>query len=212
MTVVNPTLLVTWSAVVTVLHSAGLLSEHRMVRHRIARRVNAGRMAFLPVGSPMRPVMSPIRKITAPIAVNPASTNRIDWMKPKFPPAEKALPAPRTITATVAPAGEASIDITSLAHEDHTGELDVVAHVDIDDSHATALEDVNVVSRWRATGAGRADIGIAGGDLPAAGLEGVTAVECWGSDFMRSYYSDSINFEPTEGEAALLSRPCAETE
>lgn len=109
---------------------------------------------------------------------------------------------PRTITATVAPAGEASVDITSLAHEDHTGELDVVAHVDIDDSHATALEDVNVVSRWRSTGAGRADIGISGGDLPAEGLEGVTAVECWGSDFARVYYTDSAGIKPTEGDAA----------
>jgi hypothetical protein len=69
----------------------------------------------------------------------------------------------------------------------------------VDDSKMTELEDIAIDSRWRAEGAGRADIVIAGGDLPAApGL--VSAVECWGSDFTRSYYSDSINFEPSEGQ------------
>jgi hypothetical protein len=108
---------------------------------------------------------------------------------------------PRTITATLAPEGEASVTITSIAHEDHTGEVDVSAHVDIDDTHLTALEDVSVVSRWKATGAGRSDIGIAGGDLPAAGFTSVTAVECWGTDFSRVYYSDTAG-NPTEGNAS----------
>jgi hypothetical protein len=109
---------------------------------------------------------------------------------------------PRTIIATVAPDGEASLTITSSAHEDHTGELDVTAHADIDDTETTALEDVSVVSRWLSTGAGRADVGISGGDLPAAGLAGVTAVECWGTDFARVFYTDSAGIKPTEGSAA----------
>ena len=109
---------------------------------------------------------------------------------------------PRTLTATVAPGADASLVITSTAREDHTGELDVTAHVDIDDSHATALEDVSIVSRWRATGAGRADVGISGGDVPAEGFASVTAVECWGTDFSRVYYADSADIEPTEGNAA----------
>ncbi|HEV8548642.1 MAG TPA: hypothetical protein VGQ57_06430 [Polyangiaceae bacterium] len=107
---------------------------------------------------------------------------------------------PRTITASVVPDGGASFSVTSVAREDHTGELDVTAHADIDDSHATALEDVAVVSRWRSTGAGRADVGISGGDLPAQGLESVTAVECWGTDFSRVYYADSAGIEPTVGD------------
>jgi hypothetical protein len=109
---------------------------------------------------------------------------------------------PRTITATVSPAGEASLDITSFAHADRTGEIDLTAHADIDSSHTTALEDVSVVSRWQSTGAGRADIGISGGDLPAAGLDAVNAVECWGSDFSRVYYTDSANMAPTSGSVA----------
>jgi hypothetical protein len=109
---------------------------------------------------------------------------------------------PRTITAILAPEGEAEVTITSLAHEDHTGVLDVSAHVDIDDQKTTALEDVSVVSRWKETGAGRADIGITGGDLPASGFEGITAVECWGTDFSRVYYSDSAGISPPEGNAS----------
>jgi len=84
---------------------------------------------------------------------------------------------------------------------DGTGSLHVDAHADVDDSKLTQLEDIGIDSRWRKDGAGRADIVIAGGDVPAdPGM--VSAVECWGSDFMRSYYSDSINFEPSTGDAA----------
>jgi hypothetical protein len=109
---------------------------------------------------------------------------------------------PRTITATVNPEGEATLDIASIANADHTGEIDLSAHADIDPSHATALEDVTLVSRWQSTGAGRADIGISGGDLPAAGFASVTAVECWGSDFSRVYYTDSAGLQPTTGSPA----------
>ncbi len=109
---------------------------------------------------------------------------------------------PRTITAILAPEGEAEVTITSIAREDHTGEIDVSAHVDIDDEKTTALEDVSVVSRWRETGAGRSDIGITGGDLPASGFAGVTAVVCWGTDFTRVYYTDSAGINPPEGNAS----------
>lgn len=109
---------------------------------------------------------------------------------------------PRTIRATLEDAGDASLDITSYAHVDHTGEIDLTAHTDIDPSQTTALEDVTVVSRWQAGGAGRADIGVSGGDLPAAGLDALTAVECWGSDFSRVYYTDSANTQPTTGSAS----------
>lgn len=107
---------------------------------------------------------------------------------------------PRTIVATVAPDGDASLTITSIANEDHTGKLGVSAHADIDDPHNTALEDVTVTSRWKSTGAGRSDIGISGGDVAAAGFDLVTAVECWGTDFSEVYYSDSEGFQATVGD------------
>jgi len=42
---------------------------------------------------------------------------------------------------------------------------------------------------------------ISGGDIPAT-PGAVSAVECWGADFVRNYYIDSIGFEPSEGEAS----------
>ena len=106
---------------------------------------------------------------------------------------------PRSITAKVDPAGEAEYTVKSLAEIDHTGRIDVDAHVDIDEDKNTKLEDVVIASHWNATGAGRADIAFSGGDLPS-NVPVVDAVECWGSDFRQSYYNDSVRFSPTVGD------------
>jgi hypothetical protein len=109
---------------------------------------------------------------------------------------------PRTITATVKPdpsVNPESFSVISKAELDGTGLLHVDARADVDDSKATALEDIGIDSRFRADGAGRADIVISGGDIPAD-PGSVSAVECWGADFARSYYSDSIGFEPEQGD------------
>jgi hypothetical protein len=109
---------------------------------------------------------------------------------------------PRLITADVRPdpaLNPESFSVTSKAELDGTGSLHVDAKADVDDAKATALEDVAIDSRWRADGAGRADIVIAGGDIPVD-PGSVSAVECWGADFMRSYYADSIDFEAEQGD------------
>lgn len=108
---------------------------------------------------------------------------------------------PRRIDVDLRPAGEEFAHIESVANTDSTGVISVDAHADLDASKTTAIEDVSVMSRFRADGAGRADITIAGGDLPAA-TPVVTASECWGTDFARVYYEDSIGFEATSGDAA----------
>jgi hypothetical protein len=113
---------------------------------------------------------------------------------------------PRTITAIVDPAGEAHYSVESQAQIDHTGSIHVDAHVDIDDSKDTKLEDVVIDSRWNATGAGRADIDFSGGDLPST-IPMVDAVECWGTDFMQSYYNDSVGFSPTVGQESACVYP-----
>jgi hypothetical protein len=111
---------------------------------------------------------------------------------------------PRSIVAEVTPdprVNPESFTVTSDANLDGTGSLHVDAKADVDDTKLTQLEDIVIDSRWKESGAGRADIAIAGGDVPAdPGV--VTAVECWGADFMRSYYADSIDFAPSEGEAS----------
>lgn len=81
------------------------------------------------------------------------------------------------------------------------GSLSVSAHDDLDPLKQTAPEEVEIVSRWLPSGAGRADVTVAEGDVPAE-VGVVTAVECWGSDFRRSYYQDSVAWEPTEGDAS----------
>ncbi len=111
---------------------------------------------------------------------------------------------PRTIRARLDPAGEAWFDITSVAKQDFTGTLVVDAHADTDDSKATTLEDVAVHSQWNADGAGRADISVSGGDLPTT-IAVLDATECWGGDFARVYYTDSVGIEPTEGEASACA-------
>ena len=105
---------------------------------------------------------------------------------------------PQTVAAEVRPdpaLERESFRVTSKAEPDGTGSLRVQAKTDVDDSKATALEDVVVDSRWRADGAGRADIVITGGDI-AADPGAVSAVECWGADFTRSYYADSLDLDP----------------
>jgi hypothetical protein len=108
---------------------------------------------------------------------------------------------PRSITAEVRPSATSEwFTVTSRANSDGTGQIDVDAFADTDETKLTLPETVNVASRWAADGAGRADITISGGDLdPDPGA--VSAVECWGADFARSYYSDSVEFKPTEGSA-----------
>jgi|SoiMethySBSTD1v2_1073268.scaffolds.fasta_scaffold10511_3 hypothetical protein len=114
---------------------------------------------------------------------------------------------PKLIRAEIRPsASDQWFDISSNAHADHTGMLDVEAFADTDDSHATQPEDVQIQSRWRASGAGRADITLTGGDVPAA-LGVITAVECWGEDFSRSFYSDSVSYQPRVGDAASCAYP-----
>jgi hypothetical protein len=111
---------------------------------------------------------------------------------------------PRSIVAEVTPdpaLNPESFTVTSDAQLDGTGSLHVEARADVDDTKLTQLEDIAIGSRWSADGAGRADIVIAGGDVPVE-TGSVSAVECWGADFRRSYYADSLDIEPSEGLAS----------
>ena len=107
----------------------------------------------------------------------------------------------RAITAEVQPtAQQASWSATSLRSEDGSGMLLVTAEGDLDEDAATAAEQVQIASQWQQDGAGRADIALSGGEVPAD-IGEVSAVECWGADFYRTYYADSVDYAPIEGEA-----------
>jgi len=76
------------------------------------------------------------------------------------------------------------------------GSGDMVFDVGTNAGGGAQLERVTLRSRWLATGAGRADARLAGGDL---GTTEATASECWDTMFKRVFYTDSVNFAATEG-------------
>jgi len=69
-----------------------------------------------------------------------------------------------------------------------------------------AQEQVVLRSRWQATGTGRSDARLSGGDLTTAAI----ASECWGETFKRTYYTDNASFAPTEGDATACAFPTAD--
>jgi hypothetical protein len=119
---------------------------------------------------------------------------------------ERVDALPRFISATVDPRTGETLGITSTANSDHTGSIRVTAFVDIDEVKDGVNEDVAIESRWRETGAGRSDITIAGGSLLPE-MTVVEATECWGEDFGRVYYDDSLQSpeSPTVGDPALCA-------
>lgn len=88
--------------------------------------------------------------------------------------------------------------VTVTTQKDGGGRVDIDARADIDDLKTTKLEDVAMRSRWLSTGAGRADVLIANGDIPA-NLSPVKLSECWSTSFVRVYYTDTASLEPTTG-------------
>lgn len=78
------------------------------------------------------------------------------------------------------------------------GEMDLAYLADV---NLTGVEEVvTMKSRWEYDGMGRSDAMIMGGDL---GVESVTASECWGTDFLTSYWTDSIGLYETVGEESV---------
>ncbi|MFP2905996.1 hypothetical protein ACLESD_13245 [Pyxidicoccus sp. 3LFB2] len=74
------------------------------------------------------------------------------------------------------------------------GELDFVIKKNIDTDPARVLvENLAIKSRWEATGAGRSDIKLSGGDL----FGEATVNECWDSNFLSGYFA--VSFNPAVG-------------
>lgn len=117
----------------------------------------------------------------------------------------------RWVSAEVSPSdSEVTWVAESVSSEDGTGTLYVRAHDDAQETRLTRLEDIELASAWRGDGAGRADVSVSGGDVPAS-VGTVHAVECWGADFATRYYSDTIEWEPTTGDlsACVFAEPIA---
>jgi hypothetical protein len=111
---------------------------------------------------------------------------------------------PATIKVELRPgADEGYADVLVTHDAGGAGSVEISGLGDIDDSKATKLEDLHLLSRWDTTGAGRADIEMNGGDLPFT----VDASECWSSSFARVFYKDTVDYEPPTGDPSACSLP-----
>ncbi|HJZ84621.1 MAG TPA: hypothetical protein VKN99_05585 [Polyangia bacterium] len=78
--------------------------------------------------------------------------------------------------------------------DDGSGDFQFDAHANMVGT-AAALEDGIIRSRWDASGAGRADARVSGGDAGS----GLTVSECWNQSFQRVYFTANPAVVPTEG-------------
>ncbi len=92
-----------------------------------------------------------------------------------------------------------SADYHYAENADGSGDFQFSIHGDLDQDGGNMFEDATIRSRWLNDGSGRADITVTGGDL---GDISVSASECWDSRFGRTYYSDSMEWAPSEGDVA----------
>jgi len=93
---------------------------------------------------------------------------------------------------------DVSFDYSYVKNLDGSGDLQFGIHGDIDDN-GSLFEDAIIRSRWLQTGSGRADVRVTGGDLGDLTVE---ASECWNELFRRVFYTDSMDWMPTEGNEA----------
>jgi len=84
-------------------------------------------------------------------------------------------------------------------NESSDGGGDMVFNATADGGGTAAAENIVIRSRWQGDGAGRGDARLAGGDL---GTSQAIASECWNTLFRRTFYTDSVNWQPTEGNVA----------
>lgn len=84
---------------------------------------------------------------------------------------------------------------------DGTGDFQFTVHGDTEDEGALA-ELIEIRSRWVANGQGRSDFRISSGDMADVI---VTGSECWDGSFGRTYYTDSLPIQPTEGDAGTCA-------
>lgn len=73
----------------------------------------------------------------------------------------------------------------------------------LQDINANGTEELHVMrTRWLATGDGRSDAALSGGDL---GETAAYASECWGSDFSESYWSDTVGYQEPVGDVSVCA-------
>lgn len=97
-------------------------------------------------------------------------------------------------------------DYTYDEASDGSGDFSFQINGDLADD-GSLQEDALIRSRWLATGAGRADLRVQGGDLDTLVVE---ASECWSENFGRVFYADNQNWMPSEGQESDCSHASAD--
>jgi hypothetical protein len=97
-------------------------------------------------------------------------------------------------------------DVTVLHGVDGSGIMSLTALADISTPPDGTNVNVNENSRWDSTGAGRADVKMTGG---AFGSTMVMVSQCWSDEFEQTYYTDSVDYEPTSGQPSSCAFPQA---
>jgi hypothetical protein len=90
-------------------------------------------------------------------------------------------------------------------HPDTSGSFQFGLRTNFDNDPNNILEDVALMSRWLASGAGRADLVASGGSLPAGFV--VHATECWDASFSRVFYVEDVDPTKNEGNASACALP-----
>jgi hypothetical protein len=90
-------------------------------------------------------------------------------------------------------------------HPDTSGNFQFGLRNNFDKDPNNILEDVALVSRWLASGAGRADLIASGGSLPSGFV--VHATECWDQNFARVFYTEDVDPGKTEGDVSACALP-----
>ena len=91
-----------------------------------------------------------------------------------------------------------TFDYAYSENDDGSGDFQFALEADLEES-GSDVEQALIRSRWLDTGEGRADANLSGGDLGTLEIE---VSECWDERFLRTYYADSFEFAPTEGDLA----------
>lgn len=128
-------------------------------------------------------------KVLEPQFGHDSGTTRVTYDLRQYPAAIQVelRPTPATLGQN---------DISVIHNQDGSGEVDITGLDDIATPKDGNLENVMILSRWNNTGAGRGDVQMSGGELSQT----VTASQCWSSSFAQTYYSDSVNYQPTSGD------------
>jgi hypothetical protein len=110
---------------------------------------------------------------------------------------------PKTVTADVTTSDGSGqwFDVTVAHESDGGGTVVATALADISSPPDGTNESVDENSRWNSTGAGRADVKMSGGDLSQT----VLASQCWSSQFAQTYYTDSVDYQPTSGDPSTCA-------